>query len=164
MKTPTNRNKLANMFTSVSVQDIPSSVASVRKGSLSSTGSRTPFKRTTSTDDQAHTTESARNNEPPVIWGKPSNSPRVQPKEMEDQFNNFTWEGSRGPGRDSPSDASPDSLTDSTMVHRVYSHSHLGHGPPPSGRTTHVNGPSAFKAKGPLAHLALSILPIRRNP
>lgn len=44
----------------------------------------------------------------------------------------------------------PDSPTDSTLAHRLYPHSHLGHGPPPSERNLHTQPPSSFKAKGPL--------------
>jgi hypothetical protein len=74
--------------------------------------------------------------------------PSLRSKEVENQFNGFTWEGSDAPSRESPSEPSPDSPTGSTTAHRTYSHSHLGHGPPPSGR---INVVKAFKAKGPLA-------------
>jgi hypothetical protein len=95
--------------------------------------------------------ETPRNNGTSTNDGHSSIHPGIPPKEVENQFSSFTWEGGDVPSRDSPPESSPDSPTDSTTAHRIYPHSHLGHGPPPSGRTCGAKGPSAFKAKGPLA-------------
>jgi hypothetical protein len=150
MKTPTNHNKLANIFTSHSVQDIPSTYTSTRKGSLaSSKGSHgRSSNELHSRKTRPHTAETPRNNRADANFGDLSIRPSLRSKEVENQFNGFTWEGSDAPSRESPSEPSPDSPTGSTTAHRTYSHSHLGHGPPPSGR---INVVKAFKAKGPLA-------------
>jgi hypothetical protein len=151
MKTPTNHNKLANMFTSHSVQDIPSTYTS-RKGSVSS--SKGSHGRSSnelhSRKTRPHTAETPRSNRSEAIFQDLSSRPSVRSKEVDNQFNGFTREGSDAPSRESPSEPSPDSPTDSMTAHRTYSHSHLGHGPPPSGRINAAKGRSAFKAKGPL--------------
>jgi len=153
MKTPTNHNKLANMFTSYSVQDIPSTYTSTRKGSVaSSKGSHgRSSNELHSRKTRPHTTETPRNHRTEAAFGEVSIRPSARSKEVENQFNDFTWDGSDAPSRDSPSEPSPDSPTDSTTAHRTYPHSHLGHGLPPSGRINAVKVSSAFKAKGPLA-------------
>ena len=153
MKTPTNHNKLATMFTSHSVQDIPSTYRSTRKGSVaSSKGSHgRSSNELHSRKTRPHTAETPRNNKTEAVFGDLSIRPNVRSKEVENQFNGFTWDGSDAPSRESPSEPSPDSPTDSTAAHRTYPHSHLGHGPPPSGRINAVKGSSAFKAKGLLA-------------
>lgn len=166
MKTPTNHNKLANMFTSHSVQDIPSTYISTRKGSVaSSKGSHgRSSNELHSRKTRPHTAETPRNNKIEAIFGDLSIRPGVRSKEVENQFNGFTWEGSDAPSGESPSEPSPDSPTDSTTAHRTYPHSHLGHGPPPSGRINAAKGPSIFKAKGPLATYGTVRTARSRNP
>jgi len=147
MKTPTNHNKMAHMFLSRSVQDIPSNYASsTKEGSHGRSSNELSMRK-----GRPHTAETPRDHGKPTPNGEPAVRPNIRAKEVEVQHNSFTWEGSDTHGTESPSEPSPDSPTDSTTPHRVYPHSHLGHGPPPKVRANKAKGPHAFRAKGPLA-------------
>lgn len=146
MKTPTNTNKLANMFTTEAAQDSSASeLPRRRKGSVAS--SKASLGR--------RSNEVSRKTRPSTADSRGNNGETSAcAKEAEDQLNTFTWEGSvPPPGRESPYEPVPDSPTNSTTAHRNYSHSHLGHGPPPTGLNHYSRGLTTthFKAKGPLA-------------
>lgn len=142
MKTPTNKNNLANMFTS---QDTSTTKTPRRKGSV--TSSKASHGRSSNEiyrNTRPHTADSRSNDGIPA---ETLTHPNINAKEVEDQ----TLEGNTtAPGRESPFEPVPDSPTNSTTAHRTYSHSHLGHGPPPTGRNHYAKGLSGFKAKGPL--------------
>lgn len=72
-------------------------------------------------------------------------------KDPEDVFRRYIKSGKKLGGEEAQSlTLQPNSSTESSTPQRQYAHTHLGHGPPPSGRTPPSKAPSAFKAKGPL--------------
>lgn len=152
MKTPTNNNKLANMFTVENAQAVPMSDASSRRRKDSIASSKASGGRRSnevSRKTRPSTADSRGIAETTAAHGEALS--HSQSKEVEAQLNIFTWEGSLTHGRESPTHPVPDSPTNSTSMHHANPHSHLGHGPPPTGRSNYVKGPSVFKAKGPLA-------------